>query len=191
MSLERLKEKVEMGDPDAMAELAAQYFSGTVDITTDYDTAFKLYKTASIKGSFWATHMLGICYQEGLGTKQNLPLAAKCYQEAANKGITAAKHNLAVLYDGGVGVEKDRTKAVEYYKQAAANNYRSSILNLANILAENGPFQDKFEALRLYAKSVKMDNPKALPKLNRFLEQNNLDDILEIKKAMTQSAEAQ
>lgn len=85
-----------------------------------YQQAFTLFQQASEQGHSLAHFNLGLCYENGKGTDQNLAKAADCYQKACALNHKGAFYNLALFYmEGAGGVPKDHNKALELLEKAA------------------------------------------------------------------------
>ena len=81
----------------------------------------------------WAQYRLGICYERGIGIKQNLPLAAEWYGAAAQAGLADAQFSLAECYLSGMGVKQNVAFAVEWYRKAAAQGFAEAQYTLGTI----------------------------------------------------------
>lgn len=58
---------------------------------------------------------LGNCYELGMGTAINYPLAFLYYREAAKHNISEGIYNLARCFHWGIGISQDLEKAQEFY----------------------------------------------------------------------------
>ena len=64
---------------------------------------------------------LGICYQKGLGVKQNDAEALKYLTFAADNNLAEAQYYLGRMYCDGAGVSKDPEGGLIFLRRAAAN----------------------------------------------------------------------
>ncbi|MCP4177156.1 MAG: protein kinase [bacterium] len=86
------KRSADNGDTKAMVNLSKYYFD-----RKEYSVAFSLIKRAAEKGNTDAQLNLGILYQKGLGTGENLAKAKYWYEQAAKNGNQKAEKNLYSL----------------------------------------------------------------------------------------------
>ena len=68
-----------------------------------------------------ALNLLGTCYENGYGVRQNPEEAAELYRRAAGAGHVTAQFNLANCYLNGSGVDRDPSEAFAWYRKAAEN----------------------------------------------------------------------
>lgn len=66
-------------------------------------------------------YYLGLCYERGVGIKQNFKEAFNYYKKSAELDYEDAFISLANLYFKGVGTEKNLQEAEKWYKKAASN----------------------------------------------------------------------
>lgn len=62
--------------------LGYAYFTGD-GVTKNYDIAFKLFSDAAKGGCFFSDEYMGICYEAGLGVKQDIVKAIMWFEKAA------------------------------------------------------------------------------------------------------------
>ncbi|CAB5361469.1 unnamed protein product [Rhizophagus irregularis] len=106
----------EMVDPNHLFFLGYLNYSG-IDTTLNPDDAFKYFKKASSPPYQHpaAQYYLGICYEYGIGTKENKSIAYYWYRQAAHNGI---------------GTDKNIEKAKEWYEKSANNGYERATKKL-------------------------------------------------------------
>ncbi len=65
---------------------------------------FAVWREAAEKGLVEGQHLLGRCYQEGVGVVINVNEAVRWYRKAAEQGFPVSQHNLAraTIMDGAV-----------------------------------------------------------------------------------------
>lgn len=86
----------------------------------DFQTAVSHLKLATSHHHAGATFNLGICFEQGVGVKQDMRLAMECYQAAADLGHPRAIYNLGVFYASGLGgLTKSRKAAKRCFVTAA------------------------------------------------------------------------
>lgn len=103
--------------------------NSNLDIALGHFEAGTLYKNAS------AAFNLGLCYELGIGTKQNYQAAAKCYKTAIELGgHTKAMYNLAIYYIKGLGdLPQDFNLAYQLFLNAAQKGHLQSIEALHSV----------------------------------------------------------
>lgn len=67
--------------------------------------AFELTKYAASQGYAKAQFILGLCYANGTGVRQNNKEAVYWYRKSANQGYANAQNNLGNCYKYGNGCE--------------------------------------------------------------------------------------
>lgn len=109
-------------DIAACTKGAELYFEGTNGHALDHTKSFKLSKRACDGGDGHACALLGLHYQDGLGTEYAPALALRVYDKACKAKVGVGCFNLASMYAGGHGVVVDteradalQTKAREYW----------------------------------------------------------------------------
>lgn len=79
------------------------------------------FKLATAHEHAGATFNLGVCFEQGIGVKQDMRLAMECYDAAARLGHPKAMYNLGVFYATGLGGLRKNRKAARRCFQAAAH----------------------------------------------------------------------
>ena len=92
-SVERLKKRIEIGDPVAMHTLGCKYRGG-IGLPQDYTKALELYHQAGELGCGNAYTSLGYAYSHGRGVEIDKVKANHYYELAAKGGHAQARHNL-------------------------------------------------------------------------------------------------
>lgn len=123
--IERQRAAAESGDVNEQFELALLLTEGLDDQQKEAFSLFGLLADAD----HGAKNLLGWCYDEGCGVKQDHKKAFESYREAAELGHTTARYNLGLCYRFGKGTEKDEKKAAE----AIAKQLKKAILTLNTI----------------------------------------------------------
>jgi uncharacterized protein len=92
------KEAEQLGSDEAVVRLIS---SELIDgfIYKNQNSDFQILKTRSDKGSLLAQVTIGICYEQGLGTKRSIPDAVKYYRDSAQRGSQFAYNQLKRMYD--------------------------------------------------------------------------------------------
>lgn len=80
--------------------------------------AFELFRIAGQEGHAKSQAMLGMAFEEGIGTDKDMSSAFKWYRESALNGDASGMFHVAKCYEGGLGVAMDQLKASENYQRA-------------------------------------------------------------------------
>lgn len=62
-------------------------------------TKLQILRNSANQGSVLAQALLGLCYEKGIGVKENLAMSVRFYRQAAQRGNQAAMNSLKRLYD--------------------------------------------------------------------------------------------
>lgn len=87
----------------------------------DFAQSFSHFKLATAHEHSGATFNLGVCFEQGIGVKQDMNLAMECYDAAARLGHPKAMYNLGVFYATGLGGLRKNRKAARRCFIAAAH----------------------------------------------------------------------
>ncbi len=96
-----------------------------------YKETLTLLQPLAANGNPTAQVLVGRCYENGLGTAQDLETAAKWYTLAAEQKDLQGMVQLAYCYENGLGVPKDTAKTVELMKKAGEANSAEAQFNVA------------------------------------------------------------
>jgi len=111
--------------PYADYKLAGMYFEGK-GVTRDETRAFELYQKAlseylqqeEQQPDSAVEYRIAQMYENGLGSKANIPEAAKWFTQAAENGHSYAQYKLSKLNLSGKGIRPDAQVANQYHKMA-------------------------------------------------------------------------
>ncbi len=133
-------------------------------------------RSAATQGDATSQFQLGVAYDRGVGTKQDLQEAAKWYRAAAEQGYAEAQNSLGSLYQAGEGVPKDYELARMWYQKAADQGNASAKNSLAYIydLGLGVPASPKLAA-RLYQEAAESGEIRAMLNLGILLTQEKPD----------------
>jgi TPR repeat protein len=120
------KRAVELGNVEAMTNLAASYHRG-VGVKLDKKKAERLYRAAADRGDALAQYNLGLL----LYSEERFEEALRYFALAAHQGYTTGEQNLGVCYRVGYGTEVDLGKARYWFERAAAKGNEKAIANIA------------------------------------------------------------
>lgn len=96
-----------------------------------YKKTISLIQNLAGDGNPRAQVLLGRCYENGLGVKQDLAVAAQWYQLAAEQNDSEAQVLLAYCYEVGAGVPRDPRAMVDLMTRAARAGNAEAQFNLA------------------------------------------------------------
>lgn len=157
--------KAELGNPQAMADLAAGYMflGGSLDQAgpgNDYLDAFALASKSAELGNGDGLWTLALAYEHGRGVLKDTKMAVECYRKGAEIGHAPSQHSLACYYMRGDFLEKNEELAVELCLQSAAQGYNLAYFFLAKAYElGNGVEQDFDKAIEWGEKAAKVGTP--------------------------------
>lgn len=102
----------------------------------DYQAAYEEWLPLAELGDAEAQYNLGVMYDEGAGTEQDLARAAEWYRKAADQGFVDAQINLGMMYYHGQGFTRDHAEAAKWFKRAASQGDREAAVYLERIEKE-------------------------------------------------------
>ncbi|MFI3290401.1 MAG: tetratricopeptide repeat protein [Opitutales bacterium] len=133
--------------------------------------AFNYFKKSASLGNAYSMSNLGMCYEKGVGVKQDHKKAFNLYLKAAKLGNNAAQFNLAKAYRAGRGVEVNFDEAFKYFKLSAEQNNVNAIVDLGICYEKGeGVEVDMLKAIELFKKAMKEDDTYAIFKIAAFYE---------------------
>lgn len=109
-------------------------------------------------------NQLGLWYEYGIGTEQNISLALKWYEESAKQEYASAYANLGNLYIYGKGVERDFNKAFNYFQLGLnSDKNHSGCLYYSGVcyLTGKGTAVNREKAVSLFTKASTQGNARA------------------------------
>ena len=84
-----------------------------------YSSAFATFKRAAANGNTEAMYYVGLCWENGFGTQQDIYEAMDWYLKAADKGNGEACFRVSWAYQDGCVAQINPVKAAECAKKAA------------------------------------------------------------------------
>ena len=154
--IERGKERMALGDADALDWMADMYQAG-VGVPRNHEKAVELRRRAVKLGSAEALFSLGNCYQEGEGVSMDKEKERHYLELAAMKGHTSARHNLG-CYEI---TEGDLNKAMRHFVIAARSGHKGSLSAVCEgFRSRDVTKQDFEETLRAFQQSANESKSK-------------------------------
>lgn len=116
----------------------------------NYKKTISLITNLAADGNPRAQVMLGRCYENGLGVKQDLAVAAQWFQLAAEQNYSEAQVLLAYAYEVGAGVPKNPQEVMNLMTRAAEAGNAEAQFNLALNYSQgiNGAPKNEQESFR-------------------------------------------
>lgn len=122
-----LHKAAEIGDTSAVGMIGTIYFED--ESVKDYALALEIFNKAAAEGDLTAEFYLGKMYAQGLGVKQNYPIALEWFKKASHPqhgfGMTGEHHlsiqalvNVGRMYAEGLVGEKDPKAAEPWFEKA-------------------------------------------------------------------------
>ena len=165
-------------------ELLKEVESGFVNNTLNSQLVDKLkLVTGELRAE--ALFLVGLCYSDGKGVKENEKTAALWYEKSAKLGHIKAKYNLALIYEKNDEFEK----AFNLYQENSEADHIKSQHRLADYYYFGLFVEQDFTKSFYWYEKIKNDRPDALYKLARHYEKG-LGCEKDIKKAMELHIEA-
>lgn len=113
----------------------------------DFADARAVFNPLASAGDGNAQFMLGVMFENGLGTSKDDRAAAAWYKKASAAGVASAQYNLGVFYQLGKGVPQDPSLALKFHRLAAAQGHSRAQNNLGTMYYTGaGIDQDSIEA---------------------------------------------
>lgn len=167
--LELLRKSADNGYVPAILNLGLLLESGKF-VGTNYTEAFHWFNLAADKGNSDGQLQLGGCYHYGLGTTQNLAIAAQCYRRSAEQTNYVAMKSLGYLLMNGLGVEKDLEAAKFWLTRAAREGgNRRAMYNLGVLCSLKLPDTNSLaQAFQWYQQSADLGDAVACFELSNF-----------------------
>lgn len=159
---EKLIQRAESGDFDAILELASAYYSGEGG-DENIGKAYGLYmKALDIQPeNAQVLNCIGNCYRNDFGVDKNMEIAAAYYMRSAELGYVNGQYNYAdSLFLSGAA------ECIEWYEKAYINGDIDAPLEISNIYKEG--------------RIVPADNEKALEYINKAIDAGNTNAMFDM-----------
>lgn len=129
----------------------------------NYQKTLRLIEPLAGNGNPRAQVMLGRCYENGLGVKQDLAVAAQWFQLAAEQNDSEAQLLLAYCYEVGAGVPQDPQQVMNLMTRAAESGNAEAQFNLALNYSQGlyGAPKNESECFRWASLSAQQGNAQA------------------------------
>lgn len=114
-----LQKAAAQGQENALANLGRSYEWGTVVDKDKEQEIYRLYRLAAALGLSGGHEMVGECYFNGFGVKQDARAAAIWFRVDAEEGNRFAQYELGRCYEEAKGVCYDPAEAVRLYRLSA------------------------------------------------------------------------
>ena len=120
IALALLKKVYDLGETSVISSLGKVCYQ-----LKKYEEAFKYFAIGSQNKDLDSIYYLGLCYANGLGTKQDFQKARFYYEQGANLNEPRCLYNLSLYYRNGVGVEQNLQLADKLLEQARENGFKN------------------------------------------------------------------
>ncbi len=181
-SFGRIEQEARAGDARAQFRLGNIYFYGSEGRKKDYSLAAFWFRKAALQRLPEAQFNLGVCFDKGLGVKEDRLEAFKWYDLAGKAGVPQAKYNVALTFRNGLAaadspegeeivlVNRDPVRAVEMLKELADEGFPPAYLKLAEAYmeGEGGLAVDMGRAFELLGRSAEAGDPGGMCMLADF-----------------------
>jgi TPR repeat protein len=126
-------------------------------------------RKAAAGGDAQAMLKLAICYETGLGVKQDRDEAMGWHRKAADAGNKVAMNHLGVLYTTGTGAAQNYGEAMKWFRKAADASSADAMNNIGMLYDRgNGVERDPNEAMRWWTRAAEAGNEIAKRKLREL-----------------------
>lgn len=165
-----LRQRVEVGDPEAMTALADAFANGD-GVAKNQAQAFRYYNQAAALGDASALFSVAVMMETGQGTSLDMAEAFRTYVKAAELGWAPAQAKVGDMFESGVGTTRDPAAAVSWYRKAAANGMAEAQFNLAVAYEQGrGVAKDRDQAQHWYREAADRGYVRARFNLALMLE---------------------
>lgn len=175
-----LRQAVDLDNDDAMVTLAQEYLEAPDFLEDDSKyinpkKAIGLLERACQADNGMAHDVLGDCYLNGNGVKENDRKAVGLYQKAADLGYSRAYVDLALCYSNGDGVPQDEKHAFKLMQQAVEMDEDDAFYHLGMFYKfGTGTKENNRLAFEYLTKAVDREVTDAFAALAYYYENGNL-----------------
>lgn len=169
------RDAAELGDSEAMNEIAFRLHHGLGGLTANPKEALKYYEKAISLGNIDSMYNLATLYQNGgSGVKPDDKLALKYFTKAAKKGVFDAIQEVIKIHEKAP--VKDEGLISIWIREAAMDGDVDSMIKLAErYQVGNGIEKNPKKAFFWLHKAAKKENPEAIEKLKKHYHSTPLD----------------
>ncbi|KAJ3225952.1 hypothetical protein HK099_005885 [Clydaea vesicula] len=134
------------GDPAAIREKANYLCEGKGNVTVDFESAKELYIKAAALNDNESMRLLGLLYQNGIGTQKDVAEALKWFTQAYECGNIQATMNIGDLYaEGCEELDKDAEMGLTWYEKGANAGLTNAMVRIG-VLYLTGELGDEEES---------------------------------------------
>jgi len=146
-AVERVKRRMEVGDPYATYDLGCSYQDGVYGLPQDYKKALELFHRAGELGHAFAYNNIGYAYNHGKGVEFDKKKAQHYYELAAMVGNVEARHNLGIGEENTGNIDR----AIKHYIIAVAGGFSESLKVIHELYSDgHATKEDYTKALQSY-----------------------------------------
>lgn len=136
--------------------LGQSLVTGVGNFGENKERGVEMFHLAADQGSCGAQYKLGVCYEGGIGVKQNSIEAVKWYEFAAAKEDMRAQFKLGEMYYYGDGVAEDKAEAARLFLLSAKQEFAKAQYYIGRCYFNGeGVKRDDCEAAGWYELSAK------------------------------------
>lgn len=156
LAIRWLKLAAAQGQKNALTNLGVCY-SHAMDDASGEDI-YRAYRAAADQGFSSAQELVGECYEDGVGVRKNMTLAAMWYRAAAEQGNRFAQYRLGSCYEYAKGVRYNAEEAVHQYRMAAVQKNPNAMVAYARCCMEEfgGAREDGESIFHLISEGLKL-----------------------------------
>ena len=149
--------------------MLGEFYKNGIYVSENYDKALTYYNKAADMGSAASQNEVGINYAKNGDFKK----ALSYFLKAAEKDYSSSMTNIARIYlDDSININAETSTIIDYLQRAIELNDHEA-MNILGCLYLNGKVipKNSKEAIKLFKKSAKQDNPYAKLNLANLYEE--------------------
>jgi TPR repeat protein len=149
-----------------------------------FETAFKMLVTIEKQTHYhWSQYLLGVCYDNGDGTKKNYTKAVEWYSKSSEQKNPVAMNNLGDCYSNGQGCDQNEKKGFEWYEKSANLGCSAAMTNVGMCYQfASGVTKDLNKATEWYTQAIGQRAVKAQQELDNMNRFNTVSFSVEINQ---------
>ena len=154
--IKRAEKRMEMGDAQAITNLAGYFFKGIKGFPQDTDKALELWHQAAELGNADSYYNIGHAYSKGKGIVRDEKKAVHYYELAAIKGNAKTRHSLGRIDECAGNIDR----ALKHYMLASKGGYNGSLKMIQHMYKDGYATKDDY-ASALHAYQAYLDEIKS------------------------------
>lgn len=177
-TVELVKKRMELNDPDAFMVMAHITSVGTYGQKKDEEKAVSLMEKASELGSVDANTSLGFAYLQGtFGLQKDIGKAKRYLENAAIKGNCEARYRLGCMDN----TKETVSRGVKHFIIGARDGHEPSLVSVKKAFTAGYATKEEYEdTLRAYNESLNATKTKEREKALKFNTRADDDELFQV-----------